>query len=154
MNVPEPAVVHFEGITVYGLRIQTTFASCGRDCPALWEKLQSLVRLADKDMYGASANMTPETFDYLAGVGSWPQTLARPEDFAEMELSAGMYARCAAPSLNDVMGAYKLLYEENWAAKNSSYTVNFVRPCFELYPAGYSGGMLYVYAPVDEKPQA
>ena len=143
-------IVRFEGALVYGRQISTSFSAAVLDCTVLWEKLGAELKLEGEDSYGVSYNMRQDGFDYLAGV-ALQSAASPPVGFIEQDISAGVYARCQVPALEDLSAAYSLLYDEDWAATHSKYAVSMLRPCFELYPAGYSGGRFYVYAPVDEK---
>lgn len=151
MSDLHPSIVRFEGKKIHGLLAAgVTMADPGPACAALWKKLIGMVPLKGLEVYGISLNMGPQVFDYFAGA-PLAKAASLPENLLVQDIPAGMYARCPIPNMEEMRAAYTLLYQENWAAGHTEYTVNMLRPCFELYPADYAGGLFYVFAPVDEK---
>lgn len=59
-----------------------------------------------------------------------------PSGLEEFELSAGLYAKAAVPSLDKLGPAYTYLYED-WLKGQPGYHARLEAPSFELYPSGW-----------------
>ncbi len=154
-NISAPEIVDFGPKWLTGLQITTSYATAAQDCPALWEKFATAIKL-EKLTQGASYGVSimgsePTRFDYFAGV-DYPPAGTDPAQFSTLALPGGKYARCRVRGMENIGGAFNLLYENDAVAKVSEYTVNMFAPCFEMYTAEYTTEQVfYIYAPIQRK---
>lgn len=142
-------VVRQEAFQVVGLKVRTTMADSGIDCPRIWQDFGP--RMAEiatgSDSFGVSVMIDCNTFDYWATLPYQPGS-AVPSGMAVLDIPDGFYARCDLNSLDELTAAYMYLFEV-WS-NNSEYELRTGAPSFELYPSDFYPYMkhLSVYMPL------
>ncbi len=149
------SVSHRPPVRLFGLFVRTSMADAFKDCPDLWEKVFAprMHEVSGKKpgeyapSYGISIMLDAQRFDYWAAMPA-REGLALPEGMGEIELPAGLYASCLAPSLAQLGEAYTYLYE-TWPKTAPGYAPNMQAPCFEYYDERYlESGVFEVCMPV------
>lgn len=126
-------------LRLFGLSVRTSMTDAFKDCPHLWEKVFAprMHEVSGKKpgeygpCYGVSVMLDAQRFDYWAAMPP-REGVALPQGMRQIELPAGLYASCLAPSLAQLGEAYTYLYE-SWAKNAADYAPNMQAPCFEYY---------------------
>jgi predicted transcriptional regulator YdeE len=159
----EPRIVEFGPDRLIGVsRVCKTSA----DCHEAWEGENSFMarageiqaREAQTPYYAVcrcAKGAEPGAFEYVAAVPA-AEGAPVPEDLVEVVLPAGTYAEFLVAGLGDIGRVWG--YTGEWLAAHQEWK-GFCdgnpdgcecvdHPSFELYPPGYDGGELFIYAPI------
>lgn len=139
-----------------GMKVRTTMANAGKDCPALWNdrfgpRMEEFAHdpAHPDECYGVSVMIDDERFDYWA-LDSLAPGADVPQGMEEYVIPEGRYAECSVPSLESLGECYQYVYG-TWLPENRDLDFDSSRPCYELYGKDYKAlGVFFLFVPVKD----
>lgn len=145
-------VADYPSKQLVGMKVRTSMKNSHQDCPALWQHFGPRIGelLGNRESYGVSVMINEEEFYYWAVV-EWEPLSPLPEGMERIDIPAGKYAKCTAPSLNELADVYMYIYG-GWPESQDEYTFDEKKACIELYRTGWQPeDALDVYMPLKAK---
>ena len=141
-------------LDLIGMCVRTDMQNAATDCPNLWHKTfwPRAAEIAgggepQGPSYGLSFMIDDNAFDYCAALPA-PAGRPVPQGMQHVELPAGLYAGCRAPSLAQIGEAYTFLFME-WLPQQTEYALNAQAPTFERYDELFlQDGSFEIFMPV------